>query len=161
MKNLRAYFNKGLALRYSEGFTIVEMLIVVALLGIFATVLFSAYTLTQQTARDGRRKLDLEKLRQALELYRVDTQGYPGSSTNWVNVSDTQGPLQALVPNYIDTLPKDPRDAVITTPYRYKATDVVLGKYYGYCIEANLEVAPTDTNPCAPETGYNYTGKNP
>lgn len=61
----------------SRGFTLVELIIVVAIVGLLATAGAGAYLNSQKRARDARRKTDLETLRQAFELYRATNNEYP------------------------------------------------------------------------------------
>ncbi len=133
-----------------------ELLVVIGILGILVSIAIGSYTLTQQNARDGRRKTDLELLRQSLELYRADNGSYPASN-GWQDAAQLEG---ILVPDYIDKMPNDPKVGATTT-YRYYSTDFSGTVYYGYCIEANLEASVPTNNPCDPEAAYNYTVRHP
>lgn len=62
-----------------KGFTLVELLVVISLIGILASLLIVSLQGSQKSARDGRRKADLEQIRTALEMYRRDTGLYPNS----------------------------------------------------------------------------------
>jgi len=53
-----------------------------------------AFSGTRASARDSKRKADVEALRSALELYRSDTGGYPAA-------------LATLAPTYIAAIPAD------------------------------------------------------
>ncbi len=100
------------ALRPMRGFTLIEILVVVVILGILATVVVPRFLDKPDEARITRARTDIQALTTALNLYRLDNFNYP---------STEQG-LQALVaqpsgtpaaPNwrqggYIDRLPKDP-----------------------------------------------------
>ncbi len=55
-----------------KGLTLIELLIVLALLSVLITVGITSYIRSQKNARDSKRKVDLENIRQALELYRFD-----------------------------------------------------------------------------------------
>jgi len=54
------------------GFTIVELLIVIVVIGILAAITIVAYTGIQNRAHDTTVKSDLSSLARKLELYRVD-----------------------------------------------------------------------------------------
>ena len=48
-----------------RGFTLIELLIVIVIIGILMSVLLVSYQGTRRTARDGKRKADLEQIRSA------------------------------------------------------------------------------------------------
>jgi len=62
------------------GFTLVELLIVMAILAILASLGFSQYRTSQQKARDAQRKADLSNVARALEMYYNDNSQYPVST---------------------------------------------------------------------------------
>lgn len=64
-------------LRSRKGFTIVELLIVIVVIGILAAITIVAYNGIQQRARDAQRATDIKTIAKALELYKVQTGNYP------------------------------------------------------------------------------------
>lgn len=62
-----------------SGFTIVELLIVVVVIGILAAITIVAFSGIQNRARDTRRIDDASTIRKALELYRIDNGTYPSA----------------------------------------------------------------------------------
>ncbi len=54
----------------SSGFTIIELLVVVALIGLIASVVIVTIDQARAKARDTKRKADLAQIQVALELYR-------------------------------------------------------------------------------------------
>ncbi|OGG17734.1 hypothetical protein A3D78_02820 [Candidatus Gottesmanbacteria bacterium RIFCSPHIGHO2_02_FULL_39_14] len=62
-----------------SGFTLIEILIVIALIGIIGTAFLSNFFSSIARGRDSRRKQDLRSIAQALELYYSDNQSYPDS----------------------------------------------------------------------------------
>ena len=91
----------------TKGFTMIELLIVVIMIGLLSIVGMGAYTASLRTGRDARRKSDLEQLRSALELYMSDNSTYPAALTDLV------------APKKYITLPLDPSNDM---SYYYNAT---------------------------------------
>lgn len=67
-----------------NGFTIVELLIVIVVIGILAAITIVAYSGVQNRANDTTIKSDMKNLGQRLELYYVDAAVYP---YNWDTMS--------------------------------------------------------------------------
>jgi len=61
----------------SRGFTIVELLIVIVVIGILAALVIVTYNGIQQKARDTERKTDVKALQGHLEAYWADNAKYP------------------------------------------------------------------------------------
>lgn len=61
----------------NQGFTLLELLIVIVILGVLVTIGLRSFVSSQMKARDTRRKNDIEQLIKALELYRSDKGHYP------------------------------------------------------------------------------------
>ena len=59
------------------GFTIVELMIVIVIIGILVSITSIAYRETQKNARNEKRKTDVAMLTGALEDYRADKGDYP------------------------------------------------------------------------------------
>lgn len=83
-----------------NGFTIVELLLVIVIIGILATITIVAYSSMQQRARDSVRRTDLAQLKTALSLYNVDKGDYAeagcgsGTGYGWLPADyDGSGPL--------------------------------------------------------------------
>lgn len=103
----------------SPGFTLVEIMVVVAIIGILAATV-SVYALRgSATSRDAKRQADLKLLQAAVEAYKVDNGRYPpgcnaaGSWSGEVGTSfECSGTdkrfIVGLAPKYIRSLPRDP-----------------------------------------------------
>lgn len=97
------------------GFTIVELLIVIVVIGILAAITIVAYNGIQKRASDTRRHSDIEIITKALELYYIDNNRYPAGSGSttinaaWSTTADAswQNLATALRP-YAASLPSDP-----------------------------------------------------
>ena len=61
----------------NRGFTIVELLIVIVVIGILAALVIVTYNGIQQKARDTERKTDIKALQGHLEAYWADSAKYP------------------------------------------------------------------------------------
>jgi len=96
-----------------EGFTLLELLVVMAILGILATVGFGQYRTSQVKARDAQRKADLGNVTRAVEMYYNDHEAYPpsvdtgiievdGVGLDWGTEFSTNNAI------YMKVLPKDP-----------------------------------------------------
>jgi len=75
-----------------KGFTLVELLVTMAILGILATVGFGQYRTSQKKGRDVQRKADLDNIARGLELYYNDHNAYP-VSTNCATPPLEQGKI--------------------------------------------------------------------
>ena len=86
----------GRACSADEGFTLVELMIVVAIVGILATISIPSYHTSLIKARETVLRQDLFTMREVLDQHRADQGKYPAS-------------LGALVAaGYLRVLPKDP-----------------------------------------------------
>lgn len=98
----------------SSGFTLIEVMVVVVIIGVLATLVLPRVVGRQDEAFQNKAKADIRALSGALNLYKLDNFVYPES-----------GGLEALVQNtanaknwkgYLDVLPKDPWG----NPYQYR-----------------------------------------
>lgn len=63
-----------------KGFTLIEILIVVALLAVLSTLGLSSFQAVQKRGRDSRRKEEARQLASALRLYYTTYQRYPADA---------------------------------------------------------------------------------
>ena len=63
-----------------KGFTLVELLVVMAILGILTVVTLGNFQTSQIKARDAQRKHDLKEITNALEAYFSDHSQYPDAT---------------------------------------------------------------------------------
>ena len=122
------YNVSGMRVTSKKGFTLVELLIVISVIGVLSSMtVFTNISKNLQRSRDGRRQTDIEAIRSALEIYRSDKSSYPTST--------------AGLSGYITTVPTDPSTKAA---YVYTASpagcDGVTTKCTTYTLCANLEL---------------------
>jgi prepilin-type N-terminal cleavage/methylation domain-containing protein len=87
-----------------RGFTIVELLVVIVVIGILAAITIVSYTGIISKARDSSRAQAVESIQQMLEIYSIDNGGnYPACAGCTIN-----GIASVLIPKYSSSLPDDP-----------------------------------------------------
>lgn len=72
---------KTLWAQKQKGFTIVELLIVIVVIGILAAITIVAYNGIQQRARDAQRKSDLAAAIKGFQIYKIDRGDYMGAGS--------------------------------------------------------------------------------
>ena len=94
------------------GFTLLEVMVVVVILGILAALVVPKIISRPDEARAIAAKQDIASLMQALKLYRLDNQRYP-STEQGLQALVARPASAPLAPNwktggYVERLPKDP-----------------------------------------------------
>ncbi|HUV72182.1 MAG TPA: prepilin-type N-terminal cleavage/methylation domain-containing protein [Clostridia bacterium] len=129
------------------GFTLIELLVVISIIGVLIALSFVGFNQARKSARDSKRKADLEQIRSALEIYRNDQKTYPSS-------------LPQLETDYMADVPSDPSN------YSYPYSGIT----NSYCLCAFLETLGSDETigdcTCAGDcdgagTSCNYKVRNP
>lgn len=143
----------------NTGFTLIELLVVISIIGVLAAVSIFGLSGARESARDARRKSDLELIKSGLELYRADCNSYPTLAYPLpASLIGSGSPTACAVSNtYISSIPTDPIPA--TRSYRYAATAS------GYELCASLEQSGLSTVTCGGSsncgTSCNYKITNP
>lgn len=136
----------GKNMKDQKGFTIVELLIVIVVIGILAAITIVAFNGVQTRARDTARTSDIRGVQKALEMYRADNSVYPSVGTD--NIGYNLSTLAtALVPTYISKLPNDPKTG--SANYQYVRGSEASGAY-------GIRVSYETTAPC--HMGVNNQG---
>lgn len=102
-----------------SGFTLIEIMVVVVIIGILATLIVPRIMSRPDEARIVAARQDIASLGQALKLYRLDNHVYP-TTDQGLQALITKPTTNPIPPNwknggYLDRLPKDPWD----NDYRY------------------------------------------
>src|SRR5579884_2484253 len=138
-----------------KGFTLIELMVVIAIIAILATVGFVSFTHAQISARDSKRKQDLRSLKVALELYYEKNHRYPSSpssgaveqstgSAPWLTDNGPKGDGNnnvAFDQTYINTIPVDPinNSSFLYQYYSGPAQWGTCAPNQYYFLQANLE----------------------
>jgi type II secretion system protein G len=100
-----------------RAFTLIELLIVVAIIAILAAIAVPNFLEAQTRSKVSRTLADIRSMRTALESYRVDNNAYPETDFGIVEVNNgVLGPLRMTTPiSYITSLPTSPWNEVFGT----------------------------------------------
>lgn len=96
--------------RRSAGFTLVEIMVVVVILGILAVLIVPRVLGRSDEARQAAAKHDIATIMQSLKLYRLDNGRYPTNDQGLqaLVTKPTSSPAPSNWKPYLDKLPKDP-----------------------------------------------------
>lgn len=98
----------------NQAFTLIELLLVIAIIGILATIITAAITNARQQSRDTRRVADIATIQQAIELYQMDVGVYPTGNNLVLGITATKclnssgWNAVGCADPYIDYIPSNP-----------------------------------------------------
>jgi len=100
-------------MNYKKGFTLLELLVVVSLIGLLASFVMVSLGGVRAKARDTKRIDDLNSIANALEHFAIDNGRYPLPSEIDIDsynfdYSNDNNFLDILVPDYFTLIPRDP-----------------------------------------------------
>ena len=126
-----------------RGFTLVEMIVVVAIIGIFAAGIVAVINPRQQIlkAHDTRRKSDLNAIQRGLEAYYQDYGRYPQGLSYKIAPAGSVKEWGSAWSPYMTTIPKDASNSQAYVYY-------VSADGQGYVVYASLERGGSDPQTC-------------
>ncbi len=133
----------------SSGFTLLELILVAAIFGIFAAGALSAINPRSQIekANDARRKSDLAEIQKSLESYFQDNGRYPPFFPSDYTLNPSGRILWGTAwKPYMNIVPKDPS---VNRRYVYYSSN----DGQTYLLYASLERGTKDPNACKGEYG--------
>ena len=98
------------AARRQRGFTLIELMVVLAIIGVLAALIVPNVLSRADDARVTAARTDVGNLMQALKLYKLDNQRFPTSAQGLqaLVTKPTTEPLPLNWKSYLDKLPADP-----------------------------------------------------
>jgi len=107
----------------SSGFTLIELMVVIAIIGVLSSVVLASLNVAKLKANDAKRATDLHAIQTAIEMYATANNTYPVSpSWAWSSRCNAWPDLASgnvipgLVPTYLPKMPSDPTmDAAANT----------------------------------------------
>jgi len=94
-----------------RGFTLLELLIVIAIIGILSAIVLASLGTSNEAGRDANRARQSQEVVKALELYYSDNGSYPSSAgaANWtINLDDNIVADDLINGGYLPSIPEDP-----------------------------------------------------
>ncbi|MFZ4876275.1 type II secretion system major pseudopilin GspG [Janthinobacterium sp. Mn2066] len=111
--------NRPIRQRLARGFTLIEIMVVVVIMGILASLVVPKLIARTGESKVAAAKVDMATIMQALKLYRLDNQRYPTTEQGLRALVEkpTTGPAANgwKVGGYLEKMPKDPWG----NPYQY------------------------------------------
>ncbi len=103
--------------RRQRGFTLIELMVVLAIIGVLAALIVPNVLGRADDARITAARTDVGNVMQALKLYKLDNQRFPSTEQglNALILKPTTEPVPGNWKPYLDKLPKDPWGR----PYQY------------------------------------------
>lgn len=115
-------------MRNSKGFSLIEIMVVVVILGILASIVVPKIMNRPDEARMVKAKQDILAIQNALDLYKLDNGVYPTTDQDLPAL--VEKPTTNPIPNdwkaYLQAVPKDPwgRDYLYLNPGEHAEVDV-------------------------------------
>ncbi|MBI2260614.1 MAG: type II secretion system major pseudopilin GspG [Caulobacterales bacterium] len=122
------------ARRKRAGFTLVELMVVIVIIGLLATVVAINVLPSQDRAMVGKAKADISVLEQAIETYRLDNLTFPDDLEALVAApAGLARPERYREGGYVRRLPEDPWGQ----PYQYRRPSTHGGQFDVFSLGAD------------------------
>ncbi len=155
------------------GFTLIELTISIAIIGILSTIIIVSLNSARQKSRDAKRVRNIEEIRTAIELYIAGHGNAPDLGDSNCSVVDNNDPyiyysschtndfngtshpwsdFESQIQPYMKTVPKDPCGLACYDPsgnYKYRG-------YFTYTYQAPGTLAPINNPPTTTITSSSY-----
>ena len=92
----------------NTGFTLIELMIVVVILGLLATIIMPKMLDRPEQARRMKAKVEIRGIESALALFKTDTGRFPTTSEGLEVLVSNQGIKGYNADGYLDKVPSDP-----------------------------------------------------
>jgi len=93
---------------HNAGFTLIELMIVVVILGLLATIIMPRILNRPEQARRMKAKVDIRSIESALALFKTDTGRFPTTSEGLEVLVSNAGIKGYNADCYLDKVPSDP-----------------------------------------------------
>ncbi|HUD21036.1 MAG TPA: type II secretion system protein [Candidatus Saccharimonadales bacterium] len=147
-----------------SAFTLVEVLTVIAIIGILVTITTYVYSAALIRSRDKQRLTDLQTIQNGLEQYYLDYRTYPpvidtSDLTVRFQLETGCAGKQCLAPKYLTTTPVDPKypspSNYVYLPLANAGASFVGGYYLGALVEVKGNASTS--SPASVLAAYDYT----
>lgn len=146
------------AVQSKKGFTMIELLVAIAIIAVLSAVGLTTFTGAQKKSRDARRTEDMNKVRDAAEQYFGVNNAYPSGLTALADKDNFNTWVGGLSTYTLGV--KDPIDAAIgANTYQYLGKATAGSLTTTYCLCALLEQGSggnSSTSSCAASPGGTY-----
>lgn len=142
---------RGLPRAQSRGFTLIELMVVVFIIALLASIVIVNISSVRQKGRDAKRLSDISTVASALQSYYADNHTYPNATgttaQKYISIVDTELKQIPPLPTYLAARPVDPLDTVASpcgavAPFGYRYS-LPGGDYYLIAIAENQSAAGT------------------
>ena len=117
-----------------SGFTLVELMVVIVIIGLLATVVAINVLPSQDRAMVGKARADISVLEQAIETYRLDNLAFPDTLQALVAApAGLARPERYREGGYVRRLPEDPWG----NPYQYRRPSTHGGQFDVFSLGAD------------------------